>query len=116
MSAKRSDSNQPGSEYEEMFAILIRHEGLPEPKRQYKFFPSRNWKTDFAWVDQKIIAEVEGGVWTNGRHTRGQGFINDCIKYNTATLLGWKVYRFTSDMIQDGTAVETIKKAIGEIV
>lgn len=61
--------------------------------KEYKFYPSRKWRFDHAIVEDKIAIETEGGVWTGGRHTRGKGFINDMEKYNTATAMGWKVFR-----------------------
>lgn len=53
----------------------------------------RKWRFDFAWLQHKLALEVEGGVFSGGRHTRGAGFANDMLKYNTATLLGWRVLR-----------------------
>jgi len=45
-----------------------------------------------------IAVEIEGGVWTGGRHTRGAGFRQDMEKYNEATAMGWRVFRVdTSD-------------------
>ena len=49
--------------------------------------------------------EIEGGTWSGGRHTRGAGYEADCIKYNIATLKGWRVLRFTSGMLGDPDAV-----------
>lgn len=106
MTAKRSD-------LEQTFLYLLRVSGLPQPIEQFRFHPVRKWRADFAYPDNKILIEVDGGTWSNGRHTRGDGYAKDAEKYNTATLLGWKVYRFTGGMIEDGTAIQTIKKAIG---
>ncbi len=69
----------------------------------------QDWRFDFAWPDLKLAVEVEGGTWNGGRHTRGKGFEEDCIKYNAAMLLGWNVARFTSGMITSGKALETIE-------
>lgn len=62
---------------------------------EYKFHPIRKWRFDWANIEHKIAIEVEGGAYTNGRHTRGTGFINDMEKYNEAIILGWKVFRVT---------------------
>jgi hypothetical protein len=64
----------------------------------------KDWRFDFAIPGLFIAFEVEGGTFTNGRHTRGVGFEEDCEKYNAATLLGWRVYRVTRAMIEDGRA------------
>ena len=80
----------------------IRSAGLPEPEREYRFDPARRWRADFAWPDSKILLEVEGGTWIRGRHTRGKGFERDCEKYNAAAAQGWRVFRFTSGMLDQG--------------
>ena len=55
-----------------------------------------------------VAVEVEGGVWTGGRHTRGKGFEADCEKYNAATERGWRVLRVTPKMIADGRAHDQV--------
>jgi hypothetical protein len=62
---------------------------------EYSFHKKRKWRFDFANIKHKIAVEIEGGVWTGGRHTRGSGFLKDMEKYNTATSLGWKIIRVT---------------------
>jgi len=58
-------------------------------EQEYKFHPKRHWKADFHMTGTKILVEIEGGIWTGGRHTRGKGFIHDMEKYNAATVLGY---------------------------
>jgi very-short-patch-repair endonuclease len=50
---------------------------------------------DFAWPEQKVAVEIEGGVFSGGRHTRGAGFVADCDKYNALAAAGWRLFRFT---------------------
>ena len=64
------------------------------------------------WPDQKLAVEVEGGVWTQGRHNRGKGFMADMDKYNQAALMGWRILRFSGDHISKGTALATIESAL----
>lgn len=64
---------------------------------EMKFHPLRRWRFDFAIPKYKIAIEVEGAVWINGRHTRGSGFIKDIEKYNAATILGWRVLKYTKE-------------------
>jgi len=92
----------------------IRAVGLPEPEQEYRFHPVRKWRFDFAYPDKLIGIEVEGGTWVKGRHTRGQGFENDCEKYNEAAMLGWKVLRYTGKTINSGEAINQIEKALEE--
>jgi hypothetical protein len=84
----------------------------PRPVREFVFHPERKWRFDFAWPDRKIAAECEGGTWARGRHNRGSGFAADCEKYNAAAILGWRVLRFTKDMIDRGDAMDAIRDAI----
>lgn len=97
------------SELEESLALAIRALHLPTPAREYKFHRQRRWRFDFAWPEQMIAVECEGGAWNGGRHTRGKGFIDDCVKYNEATRMGWSVYRFPADLIKNGDAIELIE-------
>lgn len=64
--------------------------------KELRFDPERKWRSDYADIKRKIIVEIEGAVWTGGRHTGGSGFINDCEKYNSATMGGWRVFRLAT--------------------
>lgn len=108
--AKAQKAPRPVSHLEEAVALYIQMSGLPTPKRQWQFALPRKWSVDFGWPERGVILEVEGGTFTNGRHSRGKGMRNDADKYNTATLLGHRVFRVTTDMIQDGTAYELIHR------
>jgi hypothetical protein len=81
---------------------LLKIQGLV---REHRFHPKRRWRIDIADVERKIAMECEGGTYSNGRHTRGVGFENDCEKYNNAVLLGWRILRFTRKIIESGHAV-----------
>jgi hypothetical protein len=72
--------------------IAFKHSSLI-PEKEYRFYSKRKWRFDFCFPSIKCAIEIEGGVWSNGRHTRGSGFIDDCEKYNMATALGWSVFR-----------------------
>lgn len=96
----------------DLLAAHIRLEDLPEPVTEYKFSPSRRWRFDFAWPDRMIACEVDGGTWSGGRHVRGDGYERDCQKLNTATAEGWRVFRFTTGMVQSGEAIATLVRVI----
>lgn len=85
---------------EEMTAMLLRDSGY-EYEREYPFHPKRKWRFDFIIlpVKRKIALEIEGGIWTQGRHVRGNGFMKDAEKYNAASVLGWRVLRYAPQMI-----------------
>lgn len=100
------------SEGEETFALYCRICKLT-PEREYPFAPGRQWCFDFAFPHEKVAIEVEGGSWTAGRHSRGSGFQADCVKYNRAALLGWRVFRFTTEMTKSLDTMEDVMTAIG---
>jgi hypothetical protein len=73
--------------------------------RELVFAPPRKWRFDFAWQEQLVAVEIEGGSWITGRHTRGKAFEEDCDKYNEAAARGWRLLRFTTDQVNDGRAI-----------
>lgn len=98
-----------------MTALLVRivkAAGLPAPEPEHRFAPPRRWRFDYAWIPQKVALEVDGGVWTNGRHTRGAGFLRDVEKLNEAALLGWRVLRCTPDEAASGKVLDLLKRAL----
>jgi len=93
------------SKGEELFLSYVIYYGLTVPELEYKFLKKRRCRFDFAWPDRMIAMEVEGGVYSGGRHTRGAGYTRDLEKYNLATLHGWNVYRFTTQDVTKGYAI-----------
>jgi len=94
------------SRLEAILVNRLERAGLPPPVREYRFHPRRRWRFDFAWLDQKIALEIEGGGFVEGRHHRGAGFAADCSKYAEALILGWRVLRITPRMIDNGAALD----------
>lgn len=86
--------------------------GMPVPVFEHRFCPGRKWAMDVAWPDSKIFLEIEGGVWTGGRHTRGKGFMGDMEKYNAAAVLGWRLLRCTPEQMADGSIFVQVKEAM----
>jgi len=97
---------------EELFLTHLIGYGLPLPTRQFQFDPERRWRSDFAWPDMKIIVEIEGGVFIKGGHVRGLGYEKNCEKYNRATELGYRVYRYSTGMVKRGEAISQIAKVL----
>ena len=103
------------SDLESLFAFHLDLVGLPPPTPEFKFAAEamgRQWRSDFAWPDKMILVEIEGGIWVKGRHTRGQGFENDCHKYNAAAELGYRVFRFTPAMLHSGEAIALLERVL----
>ena len=103
------------SDLEDEFAQQCRLCLKAQPEREYRFDVERRWRFDFAWPPYAIAFEIEGGTWVRGRHSRGGGMKADCEKYNAAVLAGWRVFRVTSDMVKDGTAIVLAEKALSTL-
>lgn len=86
--------------------------GLGRPCTEYRFHPIRKWRFDFAYVPERLAIEVDGGVFVQGRHSRGSGVEGDCEKYAEALLLGWRVLRITPRMVKDGRAVYWVEQLL----
>lgn len=105
------------SEAEEALAFQLRAVKIPF-SREVRFAPPRRWRFDFVVPTASgpgLAIEVEGGTWQAGRHTRGAGFEKDCEKHNRAVVLGWKVLRFTPQMVNDGRALKVIEEAMKNV-
>lgn len=86
--------------------------GLPVAVQEHRFHPTRKWRIDFCWPEHMLAVEIEGGIYSRGRHGRGSGIAGDIEKSNALTLLGWRLLRFHGDQIRSGEAVETIRQAL----
>lgn len=87
------------SSLEARFLMLWNHVKGPDLEREYRFHHERRWRSDFAHVGARVLIEIEGGIWVNGRHNRAAGFNADLEKYLAAGLAGWRVFRFGPDQI-----------------
>lgn len=96
----------------DVFCQVARKEIGVEPVKEYQFHPTRKWRFDYAFVNEKIALEVEGGVHTGGRHIRPKGFLGDMEKYNTAATLGWRLLRTTPDKLLSRETLEMIRTSI----
>lgn len=98
---------------EDQFALHLKAHGIPF-EREYQFAKSmgRRWRADF-FIEPDVLVEIEGGVFVQGRHTRGAAFVSDAEKYNAAALLGYRVFRFVPRQhVATGIAVDVIRRAL----
>lgn len=101
------------SEGEETLAFQLKAVKIPF-EREYRFAPPRKWRLDFWLPEHKIGVEVEGGVFISGGHNRGKGYEKDLEKYNTATSMGIRLLRYSTDMVIDGRAINQIQAVVNE--
>ena len=83
-----------------------------EFQAEFQFNPERKWRADFYIVGSNVLIEVEGGIWSSGRHTRGKGYLGDMEKYNSAQLLGYSVYRYSTEQVKSGKAIDEIRRLV----
>ena len=82
-------------------------------EQEFRFHPDRKWRADFHIVGHMLLVEVEGGIWSGGRHTRAKGYIGDMEKYNAAAMLGYTVLRFSTEQVKSGMAIKAIVELVG---
>ncbi|ODN41053.1 hypothetical protein BGC07_18500 [Piscirickettsia litoralis] len=100
---------------ERVFHMQCKLEKITMPEQEYQFHDSRKWRFDFAWPEQKIAVEVEGGTYakrTKSRHTTGVGFDGDCEKYNAAAENGWRVFRYSTKQVNAFIAIRQMKRVL----
>jgi len=104
--AQLGDGTQPIPQYQ--FAHHVYYVDKAGRRRQ------RAWAFDFAWPIERVAVEIEGGIWSGGRHSRGAGMIADADKYNHAALDGWLLLRYTSYHITHDpyAMIEQVKEAL----
>jgi hypothetical protein len=82
--------------------LLLLQYQLPPVIREWQFFhPHRLWALDYAfpYTGAGLAFEIDGGVYTNGRHTRGDGYSEDCLKMAAAIAAGWIVVRIPAQWL-----------------
>ena len=112
------------TDYADTLALIIRSaEDIEPPVRNLLFHVVRKWTFDCAWPMYMVAAEVDGGNhmvrWSEkqgrhvvvGRHAQDE----DMRKLNEAALLGWRVLRFTPQMLDDPDGVVRVIRAAMEI-
>lgn len=110
--SKAGKSRKQKAPKSDTFTLLCKSELGVDCVKEYRFHPVRKWRFDYAIPSALVALEVEGGVWTGGRHVNPKGFLGDMEKYNTATLMGWAVYRTTPDELLSQKTLKIIKTAI----
>ncbi len=108
----KAKKQSAGSKGEEALAAQLLAAGV-EFAREQTLIPKRRFRFDFVITGSDLVIEVEGGTWSGGRHTSGVGFRSDCYKYNLALELGYRVLRYTTDMVTKGEAIAQILDILG---
>ena len=108
----KAKKQSAGSKGEQALAAQLQAAGVSFEREQL-LIPGRRFRFDFVITGSDLVIEVEGGTWSGGRHTSGVGFRSDCFKYNKALELGYRVLRYTTDMVTKGEAIAQVMEILG---
>lgn len=95
-----------------VFYEMLRQEAIVGPVPEFRFHPTRKWRFDLAFPASMVAVEVEGGIYTRGRHVRPTGYLKDLEKYSEAAALGWRLIRCTPSQLCTAETVALIKRAL----
>lgn len=73
----------------------------------------RDWRFDLAWPQQKVALELQGGIYAQGRHSRGAAQEAEYEKHAEAVLRGWRVLYAGPHQVEDGTALAWLERVLG---
>lgn len=102
----------------------LRELGFDRFVREYQFHPKRKWRFDYLLEPDTdsfgdVAIEIEGGVhrFKNsrgqtivGHHHHQKGYQSDMEKYREAAAMTFKVFRFSTEEVLNGTARAFIEK------
>ncbi len=109
---KKTQHRSPQTAKTDLFTALIQSDLHVRCEKEYKFHPTRRWRFDYAIPQFRIAIEIDGGVWTGGRHTRPKGYLGDLEKFNAAAAMGWVVLKFTPATQYKSGTFNIIKETI----
>ena len=110
----RGQRKSARTDYEGLFYLGVVGAGLQTGcERQFFYAPGRKFHADFAWPADKLLVEIQGGVWSaKSGHSGGTGITRDCERGNAAALAGWRVLRFTPAHVRSGEALRVLSQAL----
>ncbi len=109
---------KPKIDYNAMLVEQCAQAGLPTPLREVAFAKvvGLGFACDVGWSEPKrVIAEVNGKIWSKGGHSSGGGLTRDYFKQSVAQLLGFEYYEFSPQMVENGFALHVLLCAFGRI-
>ena len=97
----------------DQFPAMCRACGLPEPVKEHRFHPTRKWRFDYAWPEQLLALESQGGTWRRGGGAHsGAGAIRDYEKFSEAAVLGWRVLMVPAYALPKAQTFDLIRRAL----
>jgi hypothetical protein len=101
---KRGDARKANMHY--VILDMARRLNL-EFRTEFKFHPTRKWRSDFALLGEingkrvAILVEYDGLGFEKTGHTQTAGFTKDAQKRNAALILGYVPLHYTCENYED---------------
>jgi hypothetical protein len=95
-----------------IFLRLLAERKLPAPVAEYQFAKPRKWRIDWAWPEQKVALEQQGGIFSRGRHVRGAALLKEWEKLNHGAGLGWRFLFVQPTELATRRILDEIERAI----
>ena len=77
---------------------------------EHRFAHARRFRFDFANPSWLLAIEIQGGIWTGGRHSRGgKAQLAEMQKMNLAAIFRWHVMYFSPQQINSGIAIAQVR-------
>jgi len=107
-------------DYKQEFLNQLKLYGLPLPTYgqgcelpELTFAPPRRWRFDWAYRQERIAIEYQGGNYTGrGGHNTVKGLRNDYEKFTEAALRDWLLILIDSGSVRDGRAMQWVARAL----
>jgi hypothetical protein len=114
----KSTKHKPKSYNPDVVTAFFAEHGIPAPKFEFPFHPTRKWRFDIAWpwptnnVSPRVAIECDGGIWIRGGHNRGAQMKADWEKANEAMVLGWRILRCEPKDLCTNEFAELVRRAL----
>ena len=97
-----------------VFIAACEAAGLPTPLPEHRFDAKRKWRVDWAFVrgEVKVALEIQGGLFSGGRHVRGAALLREYEKLNALAAHGYRVVFCTPQQFKTGEAIALVERAI----
>lgn len=95
----------PAYPYRDLYSKILTARVGGDWVAELPFHPKRKFRFDYACPEHGVAIEIDGGIWTGGRHSGGVGQKKDFEKLNLAAEMGWLVLHYTPD---DKMSTETL--------
>lgn len=109
---KRAARKEQKDFIQETFLQLLDQVNIERPVPEYLFHEQRKWRFDYCWPEQKIVLEVEGGIFIQGRHSRGAGMKEDFDKYNEAAIYGYRIVKVIPTELCSFTTISLLRRIL----